>query len=341
MVLDGEGWLVFAAESLVRVVVEVQVRQLDLFFFKRVGVHAEAVVLAGDFDLSRLEILDGVIGSTVAELELVCLGAERQGENLVAEADAEDGDFAEEFADGFDGVFHGRRVAGAVTQKYAVRFSRYDLFGGCRRGYDVDVAAVRAKQAENILLDAVIEGNDLVFLFGRAFDIAQYIDDALFPAVSFLGGDIFDDVPSDQAGVSVECLSHIRCAEFGRRDNTSHGSFGADVSDEGACVDAFEADDVVGFEIIAQRSGISPTAGIIAVFLNDKAGGEDFFRFPIGLVRAVVADQGVRHRDYLLVVGRVGEYFLVAGHGRIEDNFAALLACGAEGGTFKNSAVFQ
>ena len=115
VVLDGEGGLVFTAESLVCIVVEVQVRQLDIFFFKRIHVNAEAVVLAGDFDFSRLEILDGVVGSSVAELELVCFGAERQGENLVAETDAEDGDFAEQFADGFDCVVNRSRVAGAVA----------------------------------------------------------------------------------------------------------------------------------------------------------------------------------------------------------------------------------
>ena len=129
VVLDGEGGLVFAADAFVRVVVEVQMRQLNLFFFERVHIHAEAVILAGDFDFARLEVLDGVIGTSVAELELVCFGAERQSENLVAEADAEYRDFAEQFADGFDGVVHGRRVARAVAQKYAVGLSRQDLFG--------------------------------------------------------------------------------------------------------------------------------------------------------------------------------------------------------------------
>ena len=115
VVLDGEGRLVFAAESLVRIVVEVQMSQLDLFFFKRIGVYAEAMVLAGDFNLSRFEVLNRVIGTSVAELELVGPGAERQGENLVTEAYSEDGDFAKQFADGFDGVFHRRRVARAVA----------------------------------------------------------------------------------------------------------------------------------------------------------------------------------------------------------------------------------
>ena len=115
VVLDGEGRLVFTAESFVRVVVEVGVRKLDLVFFERIHIYAEAVVLAGDFDLSSLEILNGVVGSSVAEFELVCLGAESKGENLVAEAYAKDGDFAEQLADGLNGVFNGCRVAGAVA----------------------------------------------------------------------------------------------------------------------------------------------------------------------------------------------------------------------------------
>src|SRR4030042_3684975 len=191
------------------------------------------------------------------------------------------------------------------------------------------------------MLDAVIEDSDLEFLFGRAFGIAQYIDDALLPMVGFFCFDVFDDVPSDEAGIFVERLPQIRCAEFGRRYDASHGSLCADMPDEGAGVDSFEADNVVGFEVVVERLGVSPVAGIIAIFLNDTAGGENLPRFPICLVRAVVADQGIRHRDYLLVVGWIGENFLVAGHRRIEDNFAALLARGAAGGAFKNSAVFQ
>jgi len=42
------------------------------------------VVLAGDFDLARLEIFDGMVGAAVSELELVGLGAEGEGEDLVA-----------------------------------------------------------------------------------------------------------------------------------------------------------------------------------------------------------------------------------------------------------------
>ena len=115
VVLDGKGFLALAKDSLVRVVVEVQVRQFDVLIRKRVHIDAEAVVLAGDFDLAGLEILDGVVGAAVAKLELVSLGAEGESENLVAEADAEDRDFAEQLFDGFDGVLDRGRVAWAVA----------------------------------------------------------------------------------------------------------------------------------------------------------------------------------------------------------------------------------
>ena len=76
MVLDAEGPKAFAAETFEGVVVEVDVRQLDVLVFERVYVNAEAVVLRGYLDLAGIEIFDGVICAAVAELELVCFSAE-------------------------------------------------------------------------------------------------------------------------------------------------------------------------------------------------------------------------------------------------------------------------
>ena len=58
--------------------------------------HGEAVVLGGDLDLAGAQVLDRVVGAAVAELELERAPAQGQGEQLVAEADAEDGHLAEE-----------------------------------------------------------------------------------------------------------------------------------------------------------------------------------------------------------------------------------------------------
>jgi hypothetical protein len=55
------------------------------------GVHRESVILGGDLDAPGGEILHGVIGPMVAELELVGAAAGGESQDLVAEADPEDG----------------------------------------------------------------------------------------------------------------------------------------------------------------------------------------------------------------------------------------------------------
>ena len=56
---------------------------------QRVGIDREAVVLAGDRDRAGGEVLDRLVAAVVAELELAGLAAQREPEQLVAEADAE------------------------------------------------------------------------------------------------------------------------------------------------------------------------------------------------------------------------------------------------------------
>ena len=53
-------------------------------------VHREAVVLAGDLDLAGGEVLHRLVGAAMAAVQLVGARAERQRQQLVAEADAED-----------------------------------------------------------------------------------------------------------------------------------------------------------------------------------------------------------------------------------------------------------
>ena len=68
----------------------------DLRVRERIGVDAETVILRGNLDFAGLTIEHRMVGSVMAELELECLAAERETENLVAKADAEDGNFADE-----------------------------------------------------------------------------------------------------------------------------------------------------------------------------------------------------------------------------------------------------
>src|SRR5919112_6031945 len=109
VVLHAAGGHVEQADALDRAVVEVHVRELGL---AEVGLqplpgltaHREAVVLRGDRDPARAQVLDRVVAATVAERELERLQPDRLGEQLVAEAYPEHRRAADERADRLDQV---------------------------------------------------------------------------------------------------------------------------------------------------------------------------------------------------------------------------------------------
>jgi hypothetical protein len=120
VVLDAEEGPVAVLEAFEGIVVEVPVGNFAGFGQGR-GVDAEAVVLGGDFDAAGGFVADGVVAAAVAELELVGSGAEGEGEELMAEADAEEGNLAGEGAQGVDAIGDGGGVAGTVGAEDAVR----------------------------------------------------------------------------------------------------------------------------------------------------------------------------------------------------------------------------
>ena len=65
----------------------------------------------------------------MSELQLVGLAAEREAENLVAQADAEDGLLADQLADVADLGCERLRIAGTVREKHAVGLQRQHVFG--------------------------------------------------------------------------------------------------------------------------------------------------------------------------------------------------------------------
>ena len=89
VVLHRDHRALLHPEALDGAVVQVPVRHHDAGLLEQLRVDAEAVVLRGDLDLPRLEVLDRVVRAAVAELELVGLAAAREAEDLVSETDAE------------------------------------------------------------------------------------------------------------------------------------------------------------------------------------------------------------------------------------------------------------
>src|SRR5947208_1053615 len=75
MVLDREGRLVGAAQTLVGAVEQRDVRYLDVRR-QRFGDDAEAMVLRGDLDLAGGDVLDWLVGAAMAALHLLRLAAQ-------------------------------------------------------------------------------------------------------------------------------------------------------------------------------------------------------------------------------------------------------------------------
>ena len=97
---------------------------------ERVRVHGEAVILRRDLDLAGGQVHHRLIAAVVAELELVGLAAERQTQDLMAEADTEDRLLADQSLHVLFGVGHGVGIARPVGEKNAVGIERQHIFSG-------------------------------------------------------------------------------------------------------------------------------------------------------------------------------------------------------------------
>ena len=129
--------------------------------------------------------------------------------------------------------------------------------------------------------------------------------------------------------------------EVSGRDDAFHGAFFAEVFRDLAGVDSVDGDDVVVDEVFGKCAGGAVVTGFEAAFAHDESAAEGLAGFDVFFADAVVADLGVGHGDDLACVGGVGEDFLVAHHGGVEDEFAGGFAGCADGSAFKYKPVFE
>src|SRR4029079_10652227 len=120
-----------------------------------------------------------------------------------------------------------------------------------------------------------------------------------------------------------------------------HHAGGAQHPRQRARVDVRDGDNVVTRQVVAQRAFGAPVAGDRGLLAHDEAGDLRAARLGVVVRDAVVAHLGRRHRDDLAGVRRIGEDLLVAGHARVEHDFAAGLAGGPRGFPFVPDPVFE
>src|SRR5262249_9142143 len=145
MGLHREGGLALHRQTLHRPIVEVHVRHPGAVA-ERVEVDHEAVVLGGDLDFPGGQILHRLVAAVVAELELRRAAAQRQAEDLMAEADAEHRHLAEQLRDVLGRAGDAIRIAGAVGEEDTIRAQREHVTRRGAGGHDAHRApAVRGR----------------------------------------------------------------------------------------------------------------------------------------------------------------------------------------------------
>src|ERR1700686_57731 len=103
-----------------RLIVEVDVRQLDFALGQRVGIDSKVMVVRRDLDLPRLQLLYRMIAAVVPKLQLEGLAPEGNSRQLMPQADAENRLPPHQPADRIDRIRARLRVAWTVREKNSV-----------------------------------------------------------------------------------------------------------------------------------------------------------------------------------------------------------------------------
>jgi hypothetical protein len=161
------------------------------------------------------------------------------------------------------------------------------------------------------------------------------------PEVDIRAGDLAGQVEAHQPRQGAGTPHQPHRVEVAGGDDALHGPGQPDVAGQGAGVDLVDAQDASRAQEVGQAAVGAPVAADAARLADDVARHVDALALEVLRVDAVVAHQGVGHGDDLAAVGGVGEDFLVAGHGGVEDDLAFSLSLAGEGSAREGPAIFE
>jgi hypothetical protein len=221
-----------------------------------------------------------------------------------------------------------------------------DVLGGCRRRHDGDMALMAGELAQDVALDAVVDGDDVkfgVFQFAVAF---APLPRRFIPGEALAARHHRHEIHAEQARpflrLALERIE-IECAGRLVRDHCVGHAVLADQRGERTGVEAGESDDAARFQ-----PGIKMPRGAIVRRLGNggmqdhasRAGRRrKVHRLDVVLVGADIADVRKGKGDDLPGIGWIGEDLLIAGHRGVETDFADGVTDGAEADTFQHRAV--
>ena len=131
------------------------------------GIHREAVIVRSDLHFVRDFVQHRMIRAAMSELQLVGFAAQRQAQNLMAQADAEDRHLPISLRTCAAWYVERLRIARAVRQKHAVRLQRQHIFGRSSGRHHRHAAAHLHQPPQDVALDSEIVGDHVKARLGR------------------------------------------------------------------------------------------------------------------------------------------------------------------------------
>ena len=285
-----------------------------------------------------------MVRAVVTELHLDRLCAGGEPEQLMAQADTEHRDTrGQECADRRDGVIARLGIAWAVREENAIRIHGQDVCSRCLRGHHGDAAAVVGQHAQNVALHAVVVRDHMqTTALSRRTRAFTHPVGSFVPLVGLAGGDYLRQVHSLEAGERTgRGYGRVHVDRLAGHDATGLRAFAAQYARQAAGVDIGDRHRIAPLEEVAERLRRTPARMQRRQIADHETGSVDASGFHVLRRGAVVANMGIRQGHDLTGVRRVGQDFLIAGHGRVEHDFTDRLAIGANGNTFKYRAIFE
>ena len=315
---------------------------------QRGRINREAVIHRHDLDLAGGHVLDRMVCAVMALRHFHRPGAQCEGEKLVAEADAEDrraaGDHvADHVSRPQDRC---RRVAGTIREHHAIGLEGGDLGVSCVTVHDGRARADTGQVAQDVLLHAEIDNDDMVFgVIERAIAAAglpQLLGIAVIGFAIDIGGKIgiVEALPGTGPGDQRLGVD----AAFGLVADRGflHAAF-ADEAGQRARIDAGQADNPARREPGVEMAGRAPVRRCRNGFAEDRAArspgaGRRGFFLVVGICPDI-SDMRKGEKHDLRGVGRVCQDLFIAGDAGIEAEFADIRACCTCANAEENGAI--
>src|SRR5271166_1721262 len=247
----------------------------------------------------------------------------------MTETDAKDWNTAHHFANALLRVGYRLRITRPVRQKDAVGLERKHVFRAGHGRHDRHPAALTNQPAHDVVLDAVVVGDDVIFrrLILYTHDLGRLVRaHAFIPLIHVASADFLRQISAIHLGDGACLGNQLRGVGLQGRDDATHHSVVAEVPYQGARVNLGKHGNLIALQILLRDLLRTPVRADAREFAHNQAFDVGAGRFIVFGVGAVVADFGIGENYDLSGVGGVGKDFLVAGDGGVKNNFPVAFA---------------